>query len=102
MSTTVVTDGVKTRKQSASQDQGQNQGLSLDEVIRQNRARRAAMNQGTPVVQENTVPSSVDTGIGNTGGVSACPPITLGKEIWNQVFQGDNFVLPSTDFMKRL
>ena len=67
---TVVTDSVWTRHKSALQDPSQNMLLSLNEVLRQNKARRAALAQGMTAVQENQGPSSESTGNRGPGVVS--------------------------------
>ena len=99
---TVVTDGVQTRHKSVSQDPSQNVVLTLNEVQRQNRARRAALIQGMTAVLENQGPSSESTGNMVPGVISEGSPVTLGRDVWNEVFQGYQFVLPNTDFMKCL
>ena len=75
--------------------------LSLDEVLKQNKARKAALAQGRVAAQENQGPSSESTGNRGPGVVSGGSPVTLEREVWNEVFQGEQFELPDTEFMKR-
>ena len=101
MSTT-VTDSVRTRHQSESQDPSQNVVLSLEEVLKRNRAQRAALAQRRAAAQGNQGPSSESTGNRGRGLVSGGSPVTLGREVWNEVFQGEQLEFPDTDFMKCL
>ena len=67
---------------------------SLKEVLRQNKIQRAALNQGMSAVSGTLEPSSVSTSTMGTVGVSVSPPVTLGMNVWNEVFKGESFALP--------
>ena len=83
---TIVTEGVWTRHQSAYQGPSQNVVPSLEEVLSKNKARRATLAQERAAVQENQGPSSESTSNRGPGVVSRGSPVTRGRDVWNEVF----------------
>ena len=55
------------------------------------------MAQGRATAQGNLGLSGESTGNRGLGVVSGGSPVTLGREVWNEVFQGEQFALPDTD-----
>ena len=75
---TITVEGVWTRHQSMSQDPSQNVEPTLEEVLSQNRSRRAA--------QKNQGPSSKSTGNKGPSVVPGDSPGTVGRAVWNEMF----------------
>ena len=96
---TTVTTHVWTRNYSVPLDPSQYVESTLNEVLKQNRVEQA---QKRAVAQRNQGPNYKSTCSKSPGVRSGSPPVALGRKIWNEVFQGEEFELPDTEFMNHL
>ena len=93
-------EGVRTRNMSASQGPAARPLLSLDDVTK--KPKETAGSKKTPAEQggmgKGKEGGESETTISRSGKI----PITLRRQMWNEVFHGDNCVLLDTEFMKHL